>query len=272
MQIKDMGALDGPVLLYGGPYFNLEATTALFDAADRLGIRPESRICTGDVVGYCADGPKTVDAVRRLGGTVVAGNCEKQLSGGGADCGCGFDEGSVCADFSVGWYGFAQKTMSLGDCNWMGQRPDLAVFTHQGRRYGVIHGGVTDISRFVWSTSPKSVFENEIACLRNLIGEIDGVIAGHSGIAFSRWVDGVHWINPGVIGMPPNNGTPATEYAVLKGGQVSFCRLLYNAKGASQSMVQAGQCFGYESSLLTGFWPSEDVLPDDLRRAISARR
>ena len=36
----DLGALDGPVLVFGGPYGNLEATEALLAKAESLGIPP----------------------------------------------------------------------------------------------------------------------------------------------------------------------------------------------------------------------------------------
>lgn len=96
-------------------------------------------------------------------------------------------------------------------------------------------------------------------------GEVDAVIAGHSGIAFQRDIDGVAWINAGVIGMPPNDGDPRTEYAVLDAGQVGFHRLSYDHNAASRAMRAVGLTQGYEQSLRTGLWPNEDILPDQLR-------
>ena len=50
----DLGNLDAPVLLFGGPYSNLRATQAMRAEADRLGIPADHVICTGDVVAYAA--------------------------------------------------------------------------------------------------------------------------------------------------------------------------------------------------------------------------
>jgi predicted phosphodiesterase len=42
---------------------------------------------------------------------------------------------------------------------------------------------------------------------------VDCVIAGHTGIAMERVVDGVRWVNPGAVGMPPNDGDPRVAFA-----------------------------------------------------------
>lgn len=52
---RDLGDLDGPVLVFGGPYSNLQATRALIARADQLGVPSQNLICTGDVVAYCGD-------------------------------------------------------------------------------------------------------------------------------------------------------------------------------------------------------------------------
>src|SRR5260370_21070411 len=88
--------LDGPAIVFGGPYGNLEAMRALLEQAARLGVPGERMVCTGDVVAYCADPAATVDLVRRSGARVVMGNCEESLAARNSDCGCGFVPGSAC--------------------------------------------------------------------------------------------------------------------------------------------------------------------------------
>ena len=65
--------MDGPVLVFGGPYSNLEATEALLAAADRHGVPPERIICTGDIVAYGADAAATLALVRRAGIQAIMG-------------------------------------------------------------------------------------------------------------------------------------------------------------------------------------------------------
>lgn len=265
MIVKDLGILEGAVLLFGGPYSNLQALQGVLDVASRLEIPADRMICTGDVVAYCGDPATTVDLIRQAGCVVVAGNCEKQLADGGADCGCGFADDTACSLLARGWYAHALGAVSTGARAWMGACPDVVVFTHSGKRYAVIHGGLTDISRFIWSSSDEAVFAAEITALEALLGPIDGVVAGHSGIAFMRDIGGVAWINAGAIGMPPNDGSSQTRYVILD-DRADIRRLDYDHVGAKRSMALAGLRQGYDNALGMGYWPSEDVLPLELRR------
>ena len=261
----DLGKLDGPVLLFGGPYSNLQATNSLFKKAKKRFIPSSHWICTGDVVAYCADPRETIRAVRKSGASVVAGNCEKQIGLGAEDCGCGFETGSTCDLLSAGWYAHASKKVTSDDRAWMISLPDVISFVHQGARYAVVHGGMTDMSRFIWPNDPEEVFEREFNALRDKVGPIDHVIAGHCGIPFMRETRFGRWINAGVIGMPPHDGRQSTRFAVLDGGEVIFLHLQYDASMAAAKMAGAGLTQGYEKSLLSGYWPSEDVLPPSLR-------
>ena len=72
---------------------------------------------------------------------------------------------------------------------------------------------------FVWPSSPEAVFEREIAATEAILGPIDGLVAGHCGIAFQRMIGRHHWINPGALGLPPHDGRPETRYGVLDGGR-----------------------------------------------------
>ena len=268
-RVQDLGALTGDVLLFGGAYSNLQATEAMLAEAESLGIPVENRIFTGDAIAYCGNPLQTWDLVAREAAVCVAGNCERQLETDAADCGCGFEEGSTCDALSDGWYGFARARVA-GDKDLQAAFaacPDMAVFSHHGLRYVVIHGGATDRARFLWPASTPSDFTQEIDAIQSMIGPVDGVISGHSGIAFERQIGRVHWINAGAIGMPPHDGRPMTRYAVLSDDDVRIHRLSYDATAARQAMEAAGLIQGYHLSLTTGVWPSEDVLPVALRRA-----
>lgn len=271
MKVHDLGRLDGPVLLYGGPYSNLQATQALLQMADVVGIPPARRICTGDVVAYCADPVATAELVLDQGGALVAGNCERQLAEGAADCGCGFEDGTTCDVLSKGWYPHALRQIAArSDLQAaFAAAPDIVTFTHAGRHFGVIHGGVSDIARFLWSTSPEAELAHEIALIEAAVGAIDGVIAGHSGIAFTRQIGRYTWINAGVVGMPPNDGTQKGAFVILDQGEVRHQRLIYDAREAAAAMTSAGLTQGYETALTTGVWPSQDILPDALKRSFA---
>ena len=115
-------------------------------------------------------------------------------------------------------------------------------------------------SQFIWPGDDKSA---EIAMLEAALGPIDVVIAGHCGLGFIE----DDWINAGVIGMPPNEGRSETEFCILDGGATLY-RLNYDVAGASAAM--AGRATPYAEALMIGWWPSEDVLPDRLKRLKAA--
>ncbi len=260
---QDLGRIDAPMVIFGGPYSNLQALEALFTAHPE--VPAGQMICTGDVVAYCADAAGCAQAMRERGILTVKGNCEAQLGAGEADCGCGFDEGSTCSILSIGWFAHADRQMTAADRDWMMACPDIVTFTQAGRRFAVIHGGFPQTNKFLWSTSTDADFAPDVAAISDKVGQIDAVLAGHSGIPFTKQTGGVEWINCGVIGMPPHDGQPETRYAVLQDGRIAFHRLGYDHAGAAAAMEQAGLTQGYHEALLSGIWPSENILPPALR-------
>lgn len=260
MQIKDFGQFDQGVTLFGGPYSNLQALEALAGFCDA------PAICTGDVVAYGGDPAATVRLVRDLGWPVVAGNCERQIAEDSPDCGCGFSDGTACDLLSTDWYPFAKAAIDADARTWMANLPDIGTFVQNGRRYAVLHGGATEVNRFLWPTSDTAEFETEIAALEAAVGPVDGIVAGHSGIAFHRLIGNHHWINAGALGLPPHDGRPETRFAVLKDNDVTFHHLSYDISAARSAMERAGLTQGYHKTLTDGIWPSEDILPHALRR------
>jgi len=263
MAVQHLGDLSGgPVLFFGGPYSNLQATEALLEQARALGLGPDRVICTGDVVAYCADASATTAAVRDFGCPVVRGNCEESFGAGGIDCGCGFEEGSACDLLSQRWFAHAVADLSAEDCAWMARTAPEIRFTFHGRTVSVIHGGFSASNRFVFETEQAALAE-ELA-----LTDADIVVAGHSGKSFTAGIGGRLWHNAGVIGMPANDGDVRTEYSVLdfdrETGSPAFShhRLVYNHEGAARAMADAGLPDGYREGLLSGYWPNQDILPE----------
>jgi predicted phosphodiesterase len=257
--------LSGPVLVFGGPYGNLEATTAVLEVARRRGIPPGNILCTGDVVAYCADPQAVVDRLREAGVLIVMGNCEESLADGVADCGCGFSAESACAVLSNQWFPFVDRHIDADSRAWMGALPRRIDLVIGGRRLAAIHGGVTQINRFVFATSDDAITEELAAA------DCDGVIAGHCGLPFTRVVDGRLWHNAGVVGMPANDGTPRAWFSVLTpsagGLAIEHHALDYDHAAAARKMRASGLPEGYAAALETGRWPSCDVLtPRELQR------
>ena len=257
---RDLGNIDEPVLIFGGPYGNWQAAEAILARARELQIPPDRVICTGDVVAYCGDAAPTVTAIRQSGVHVVMGNCEESLGEDLADCGCGFEEGSDCDVLSVQWFTHARKAIGTADKDWMSRLPRILTFTMKGRRLAVIHGGAENISRFIFQSDPVAEKIRDLDALG-----VDGVIAGHCGLPFTDIIDGRLWHNAGVVGMPANDGTPRTWYSVLvpesDGIDITLYPLHYDFEAAAARMRDQGLPDAYAATLKDGLWPNMDVLP-----------
>lgn len=267
---------DGPLLVFGGPYSNLQALKAIWDEVRRLGLPPEAVLCTGDVVAYAADPLGCVDLVRDWGIAVLAGNVEEQLGDGADDCACGYDEGSACDALSARWYAHANAAMTPAARAWMRGLPRRMVVEIAGRRLAVLHGGAGAINRFLFPSAPDADLAAETDLAAAQVGGCDGVIAGHSGMPFTRVLpDGRLWHNAGVIGMPPDDGTPRVWYALLTPAgfdlNVEHRALSYDHAAAAAAMRAARLPEGYAACLETGLWPTEDTLPAQ-ERTIRGRR
>ena len=258
--------MDGPVLVFGGPYSNLEATLAVLAEARRRAIPRERIVCTGDIVAYAADAVGTAAAIRDAGIWAVMGNCEESLAAEAEDCGCGYAEGSACDRLASEWYAHAHRTLDAESRRWMGALPRQVVLKIGGRRLRVIHGGTRQINRFVFASTPEPVKRLETSGLAE-----DGVICGHSGIPFTEVIGGKLWHNAGAIGMPANDGTPRTWFSVLTptddGLRIEHMALEYDHRSAARKMRASGLPTGYADALETGRWPSLDVLPPAERAA-----
>ena len=271
MRVEDWGERTGRLAAFGGTVSNRQATDGLLGRLAGEGLL-EGAVCTGDLAAYCADPAGTVAAIRAAGVRTIAGNCERGLAEDSDGCGCGFEDGTACDRMSEAWWSHACAATDDDAKAWMRDLPDVGVLRHEGAEVAVIHGGATDIARFLWPCDPDAVFAEEIAALDDALGEpIGRVIAGHCGIAFTRDVRmgerTVKWINAGCAGMPPHDSRPETRFAVIEpDGMAVIHRLSYDHAAAAGEMRAAGLTQGYEGALETGLWPSEDVLPAELRR------
>ena len=187
-----------------------------------------------------------VDLVRDAGIGVVMGNCEEQLAGDAVDCGCGFAPGSECDRLSAAWFSHARSRLDRDDRDWMGSLPRRLDVSVAGLRLAVVHGSLTEISRFVFASTPSRIKALDLA-----LSGVDGLIAGHCGLPFTQVIDGRLWHNPGVVGMPANDGTPRVWYSVLSPSHtprsisVEHVWLSYDHQGAAIAMRRANLPEGY---------------------------
>jgi len=261
----DLGRFEEPVLICGGAYSNLEAMIALFEAARKLAIPRERIIHTGDAIAYCADPAATAELLREHQVHTIQGNVETSLSAGLPDCDCGFNEGTLCDRLSAEWFAFADARISNDLRTWMGHLPHHLTLQMSGWRMRVVHGGAGEINRFIFASQPEADFEAEFSAT-----EADMIIAGHSGIPFTRQSGARVWHNSGPLGLPANDGTPRAWFSVLTpeldGVRIDHHGLDYDHETARAKMIEAKVCREYAEALGTGIWPSVDILPDTEKR------
>ena len=263
----DLGLLEGPVLCFGGPYSNAQATQALMAEAGHRGIPADSMICTGDVVAYGGDPVACVDLIRDARVPVVMGNCEESLGFAAQDCNCGFEEGSDCAHWSEAWFANAATALDEDAKAWMRALPRQVRFEMAGRRFCVIHGGIDNISQYVFASTSG---ETKAAIIERL--EVDAVIAGHSGLPFTEILGPGLWHNAGAIGLPANDETSRGWFSVLTPEvetgaiKITLHSLDYDHQQAARILRAVTPDLPYAETLTTGLWPNMAVLPDTERK------
>ncbi|WP_438961560.1 metallophosphoesterase family protein [Nonlabens sp.] len=262
-KVKDLGHKSGKMLIFGGVYSNLQALEAVIQLADEHNIAPENCICTGDIIGYCGQPQETLDSFKNWGAYSILGNVEIQLRDGQEDCGCDFTAGSRCDGFSEIWYAFAKANLSSSSKQYFNTLPDHITFQYAGRNIGVVHGSADQVSQFIFKSSD---WAEKIESYQDLV--VDTIIAGHCGLPFKDRYENLLWLNPGVIGMPANDGTTNTWAMILddtNGFKATHIPVIYDHQTAIHHMRKNHLPKEYAVTLETGIWDNMEILPQQER-------
>jgi len=261
VKIADLGTFTKPVLICGGAYGNLQALEALAELQHSLAISDACVIHSGDAVAYCADTEASVQFMAARRWHAISGNVEEQIARGGADCGCGYEQGSACDAASVRWYAHAVATLSSASRQWMTALPAHLTFSIGDISARVMHGSVRQTNRFMFDSLSDAEFAHELD-----EAGVDLVIAGHASIPFTRIIGTRCWHNSGALGMPANDGTSRVWASVLRpepgGLSITHHAIEFDAQTAADRIRAENLPAGYADGLETGLWPSLDVLPN----------
>ena len=264
-KIINLGKLNNKVLLFGGVYSNLQALEALIEVAKFNNISPGNCICTGDIVGYCAQPEESIQLFKNWGAISIAGNVELQLSEGKENCGCDFTVGSRCDDLSKIWYPYAKSKLSKSALDYLKELPQHVSFQFASQQITVVHGSYFNVSEFIYKSTPWIIKAPNFEATNS-----DMIIAGHCGLPFHHKNDTKLWLNPGVIGMPANNGKPSVWYAIIEetsaGCNFEHHELEYNHMMAHDLMIKENLPQAYAKTLLSGIWNNTDILPETEKR------
>lgn len=260
-EITHIGTKNGKLLLFGGIYSNLQALEQLIGIADTEGIAPENCICTGDITGYCAQPEETIELFRKWGALSIAGNVELQLANDSQDCGCDFKAGGRCDSFSKLWFPYSKRHLSRESLQWISEIPEYISFDYGNKRITVVHGNYGNTSEFVFKSNANS---NKEKCFEQTKSDV--IIAGHCGLPFHQPIKDKVWLNPGVIGMPANDGTTRVWYMILEIQQdklnYTHRSFEYDHTTAQQLMFKNHLPEAYADTLTSGIWDNMEILPE----------
>lgn len=262
-KVKDLGHKRGEMLLFGGVYSNLQALEAVISIAQEHNIAPENCICTGDIIGYCGQPQETLDTFKKWGAYSILGNVEIQLRDDQQDCGCDFTAGSRCDEFSEVWYAFAKANLHSNSKDYFRTLPDHITFQYASSNIGVVHGSADQVSQFIFKSSD---WAEKMESYESLV--VDTIIAGHCGLPFKDEYKNLLWLNPGVIGMPANDGTTNTWAMILDdedGFKAQHIPVVYDHQTAIDQMKKNNLPQEYALTLETGIWDNMEILPDEER-------
>lgn len=260
--MKQINDLHNKVLVFGGVYSNFQALQALKSVADTLDLSPNNIICTGDIIAYCAQPVECVEFMRDWGVHTISGNVEQQIAEGLDDCACDFTEGGRCDLFSKQWYPYAQSKIVDSNLDWVKSLPEFITFNYYDKRVMVLHGSYHDTSEFIFHSTDWEVKQKNLNDT-----QADIILSGHCGLPFSQSVNGKHWLNAGVIGMPANDGKSHVWYMTIEmiDGQLKYehHQLQYDYEKAANLMDEKGLVPSYAQTLRTGVWDNMEILPEE---------
>jgi predicted phosphodiesterase len=260
--IKTLGRLDGKLLFFGGIYSNLQSLEALKTWAETNEYQPENIFCTGDILGYCAQPLECIELLKDWGIKSIAGNVELQIRNDENNCGCDFTAGGRCDLFSKNWYSYIQSKISAETKEWLNELPEFIQFEYGDKKITVLHGSWFNTSEFIFKSTSWQIKQ---ANFQEAQSEI--IIAGHCGLPFIDVRENLTWINAGVIGMPPNDGTPRVWFVTLDNNgdepEATFHSYTYNHQKASSLMIENNLPASYAATLATGLWDNCEILPEE---------
>jgi predicted phosphodiesterase len=260
--IKDLGVRSGKLLFFGGVYSNLQSLQSLKQWAEQNEYLPENVFCTGDILGYCAQPLECIALLKEWNINSIAGNVELQIRNDKDECGCDFTSGGRCDLFSRTWYSYIQSKVNNEAKEWLKKLPEFIKLKYHNNAITIVHGSWFNTSEFIFKSTPwQKKKENFESTQSNII------IAGHCGLPFADVMEDKFWLNPGVIGMPANDGTPRVWFLTMddSGGEVKFKFhfLDYDHQTASKLMLQSNLPASYANTLLTGIWDNCEIMPEE---------
>jgi len=239
------------IAVFGGVYANPYALRALLDDARARAC--DELYCLGDLGGFGADCDAVWPLLLEHDVTTIAGNYDVAIGRRDDDCGCGYaDERDNL--YAQVMYDYTRAHTCDAFAQWMTGLPGELRVPIGGVDVHMVHGSPLAINDFLWESMP----DDELA-LRVAASGASLLLCTHTGIAWSRDVDGTRIVNVGAIGRPANDGRTEVSYAVIDLADglvrsVELVALAYDWRAQAASMRRAGLPEPFVETIETGWW------------------
>ena len=252
------------IAAFGGVYSNPRALRATIADARTRGC--ERLICLGDLGGFGADPDAVWQPLLGAGVECIAGNYDLAIASGADDCGCGYSDPRD-NHYAQVMYDFTRARTAPEFAAWMGSLPLEWREGVDGVDVHMVHGSPLAVNDFLW----ESLGDEE--CGRRVAASgADVLVCTHTGIPWSREVDGTLVVNCGTIGRSANNGSPAGWYALIdcEAGEAraELVPVAYDASAHADEIRAAGLPEAFAVTAETGWWTTclEVVPPTERAR------
>jgi hypothetical protein len=246
------------IAVCGGVYSNPYALRAFVTDARRRGA--ERLYCLGDLGGYGAEPDAIWPVLTEHGVECIAGNYDVAIARAGPDCGCGYRDPRD-NEYAQIMYDFTLRHTSRDFAAWMAGLATERRESLGGCTVHFVHGSPVGLNDFWWESLPAQAHAERMA-----VSGADVIFCTHSGLPWTRWMDGHLAVNVGVIGRPPNDGGLNVRYALADLARgVATARILslpYDWPAQARSMRRGGLPEAFVRTAETGWWTTcLEVLP-----------
>jgi predicted phosphodiesterase len=270
------------VALFGGIYSNHVALHAAIEDAMRRGC--ERMLCLGDLGAFGPNPDKVFPLLIDTNVETMQGNYDNSIGRDLDDCQCGYTDpaDNYYARLS---YQYTYAKTSPRWRTWLAQlprelrfelkseyrnpppeagetNPKSKIQNPKSLRVLCCHGSPRKTNEFLWeSTTPTHLLEK--FCDDH---DADVIVATHTGIPWMRQLsNGQLFINCGVLGRPPNDGSTRVGYTILDASDphlAQYVPLDYDHESLAAEMEAEELPQPFIETIRTGWWTTcLEILP-----------